>query len=242
METAIVSGMVGFALCAGMFGVLWIAKLRTPRKRSGIDAVSTIEKFRSVGELVAFKIITKEIITTSDHWFGEVGKKYFRWLASVKKMAMIFEFEIDFKFNLLDPNFVVEAMGNNAYRLKMPKCLYESRIKDISFYDEQGAKLLPWLLPELISKAIPNGFGEDTKNRLVAEAKNQASEMANELVARIRNEVQKSARQTLEFLARGFGARYIEVDFSDAIPVQAQVKYIRDGGSEGDKDKSHQEA
>ena len=108
----------------------------------------------------------------------------------------------------------------------MPKCLYESHINDISFYDEQGAKFLPWLLPHLITKALSDGFSEATKNRLIAEAKNQASKMADGLVKQMQSEVQKSAVQTLEVLAKGFGAKQITVDFSDAQLIQTEVNYM----------------
>ena len=37
------------------------------------------------------------------------------------------------------------------------------------------------------------GFNEETKNRLISEAKNQASKMAHELVEKMQSEVQKSA-------------------------------------------------
>jgi len=225
VETALISGIIGFGLCAGIFLILWITRLRKPRKPSRVEVISTVERFKSVGELVVFKVFTKEIITTSDHWFGEMGKKYFRWLASEKKMAMIFEFDIDFKYDLHSPDFIVEPFESDSYRLQMPKCLYESHIKNISFYDEQRARLLPWLLPDLLSNAFSDSFSEETKNRLVAEAKNQALQMANELVKRMQSEVQKSARQTLELLARGFGAEEITVMFSDAEPLPAEVNY-----------------
>ena len=243
METAIVSGIVGFALCTGIFVVLWVTRLRRPRKPGKIEVISTVERFKSVGELVVFKVFTKEIITTSDHWFGETGKKYFRWLASEKKMAMIFEFDIDFKYDLHSPDFIIEPREPDTYLLKMPKCLYESHIKDISFYDEQRARLLPWLLPDLLSKAFTDNFGEEAKNRLVAEAKDQASQMANELVKRMQSEVQKSARQTLGVLAKGFGAREITVSFSDVEPLQAGVNYQpRAGNGKGDKVEGHETA
>ncbi|MBN1847495.1 MAG: DUF4230 domain-containing protein [Deltaproteobacteria bacterium] len=231
MSTSIISGLIGFVIAAFIFTVFWFKRLKRPEPLKEIDIYSTIEKFRSVGELVVFKIVTKEIITASDHWFGEIGKKYFRWLASNKKMAMIFQFDIDFKFNLHSPEFNIESTGEGSYRLRMPKCLYEPHIKDISFYDEQGAKLLPWLLPHLLTNALSDGLNEETKNRLIAEAKTQASQMAHELVKKIQSEVQKSAIQTLEVLARGFGARQITVDFSDASPVQTDVNYLPLGKS-----------
>ncbi|HOP48231.1 MAG TPA: DUF4230 domain-containing protein [Desulfobacteraceae bacterium] len=228
-----ISGLSGFVLAAIIFAVLWFKKLRKSPPKMSFDIYSTIDKFRSVGELVVFKIITKEIITASDHWFGETGKKYFRWLASNKKMAMIFQFEIDFKYNLHSPDFVIENIGENNYRLKMPQCLYESNIKDIKIYDEQGAKLLPWLLPHLITDALSDGFTEDTKNQLISEAKSQASHMAHDLVSKIQSEVHKSAIQTLEVLAKGFGAERIKVEFSDAELVQTEVKYLSLDKKEG---------
>ncbi|MDB9822958.1 DUF4230 domain-containing protein [Deltaproteobacteria bacterium] len=226
MGTVIISGLVGFALAVFLFILLWFKKLKSPAQVKDFNVYSTVEKFRSVGELVVFKMVTKEIITASDHWFGETGKKYFQWLASNKKMAMIFQFDIDFKYNLHSPDFVIESIDKDNYRLKMPKCLYESYIKDISFYDEQVAKFLPWLLPDLIAKALSDGFNEDTKNRLIAEAKNQATKMAHDLAKKMQSEVQKSAVQTLKVLARSFGAEKITVDFSDAELIQTEVNYM----------------
>ena len=225
MGTVIISGLAGFFVAGLLFIVIWFKRLKRPKNLKDIEIYSTVEKFRAVGELVVFKIVTKEIITASDHWFGETGKKYFKWLASNKKMAMIFQFDIDFKYNLHSPDFIIESTGEDAFRLKMPKCLYESHIKDISFYDEQGAKFLPWLLPQLITNALSGGFNEATKNRLITEAKNQASKMADGLVKQMQSEVQKSAVQTLEVLAKSFGAKRITVDFSDAALIQTEVDY-----------------
>ena len=110
MGDIIISGIAGFCIAVVAFSILWLKKIRMPSKSGKVEIYSTIDKFRSVGELVVFKIITKEIITASDHWLGEVGDKYFRWLASNKKMAMIFQFEINFKYNLYSPDFVVETI------------------------------------------------------------------------------------------------------------------------------------
>ncbi|MBN2420644.1 MAG: DUF4230 domain-containing protein [Deltaproteobacteria bacterium] len=236
---SILSGLFGFFLAAVLFAILWFKRLKKSPDKNGFDIYSTVDKFRSVGELVVFKIITKEIITASDHWFGEAGKKYFRWLASNKKMAMIFQFEIDFKYNLHSPDFVIESTGEQSYLLKMPKCLYESNIKDIRIYDEQGAKLFPWLLPHLITDALSDGFNEETKNQLISEAKNQASHMAHDLVLKIQSEVHKSAIQTMELLAKGFGAEHIKVEFSDAELVQTDVRYLPIEKGENKAEKKH---
>jgi hypothetical protein len=203
--------------------LLWIIFRRGTRKAAPVEVHSSIEDLRSVGELVVFKIITKEIVTTAEHWFGEWGKKYLKWLASTKKMAMIFEFEIGFRYDLRSSDFIVEPMGDKAYRLKMPKCFYEIYIRDISFYDEQNARLLPWLVPDLVNRAFGSGFTEEDKNKLKEEAKRQASEIAKRFVTRMQSEVQNSAKQTLEALATAFGAESVLVDFSDSELVQTKA-------------------
>lgn len=204
--------------------VLWLT-FRARRSRGGRPHIhASIEELRSVGELVVFKIITKEIVTTAEHWFGEWGKKYFQWLASTKKMAMIFEFEIDFRYNLRSSDFVVESLALNKYRLKMPKCFYQIHIRDISFYDEQNARFLPWLVPDLLNRAFGSGFSEDDKNHLKEEARQQAARIADEFVSKMRSEVQNSAKQTMEALAKAFGAESVVVDFSGSQLVQLKVE------------------
>ena len=49
----------------------------------------------------------KEIVTSVDHVWGDIGKKYFSWMLSEKKLAMVFEFEVDFVYNLLSKDFKV---------------------------------------------------------------------------------------------------------------------------------------
>ena len=216
--------MLGFAIGIAIAFVLWLSLRRSRSNKTGPRIHSSIEDIRSVGQLVVFKIITKEIVTTAEHWLGEWGKKYFQWLASTKKMAMIFEFEIDFRYNLRSGDFIVEPTGPDSYKLKMPKCFYEIYIRDISFYDEQSAKLLPWLVPDLLNRAFGSGFSEEDKNHLKEEARQQASRIAEQFVRNMQSEVQNSARQTMEALAKAFGAEKVKIDFSDSQLVQAKVE------------------
>ena len=223
METIIILALIVTILILGLFLAKRFGWSKQGGKNLETEIHTSIEKLRSIGELVVFKVITKEIVTAADHWFGEIGKKYFRWLVSTKKMAMIFEFDIDFRYDLRSPDFVIEKQGIDTYRLVMPKCFYEIHIKDINFYDEQQAKLLPWLLPGLLNSAFGAGFDEADKNYLKEEAKEQASKMAKELVSKMRSEVQKSAQQTLEALAKGFGAKTVILDFKKSELVQLKV-------------------
>ena len=145
MGNLILAAAVGFLTAVVVLLVfVW---LRSKKSRE-VHIHSSVTEMRAVGELVVFKLITKEIVTAAEHWLGDVGKNYLSWLISTKKMALIFEFGIDFKYDLRSPEFEIHDQGQEHYRLKMPRCHYETYIRDISFYDEQSSRLLPWLVPD----------------------------------------------------------------------------------------------
>ncbi|MEX2215674.1 MAG: DUF4230 domain-containing protein [Phycisphaeraceae bacterium] len=207
---------VAVALALALFIVA-----RRSKKTMAVQTHSSLIEMRSVGELVVFKVVTKEIVTASQHWLGEFGKNFLSWFISGKKMAMIFEFGIDFKYDLRSKDFVIEESPDGKVTLKMPRCDYQTYIRDISFYDEQNAKLLPGLLPDVVGKLLGGGFSEEDKNKLKEAARAQADVLAGTMIDRMQSEVQLSAEQTLEALARGFGAKQINVDFSNSRLVQA---------------------
>jgi hypothetical protein len=122
---------------------------------------------------------------------------------------MIFQFEINFWYDLRSPEFKIQETAEDRFVITMPQCLYAIAIKDISFYDEQSAKLLNWLLPPLVGKAFSKNFSEEDKNKLKDEAKMQAASMADELIKRLSSEIEKSARQTMEMLSKSFGAKSV---------------------------------
>jgi len=215
--------MIGFVSAFILFILVWWMFFRRRGSGRQVKIYSSIEQLRSVGELVAFKMVTKEIVTASQHWFGESGKRYFQWLVSTKKMAMIFEFDIDFRYDLRSPDFKIEQKNEKQYILKMPRCLYQVHIRDISFYDEQNSKFLPWLLPDLLNRAFGTGFSEEDKNQLKEEAKNQAAQLAEGVVNKIQSEVENSARQTLETLTKSFGIQKVKIDFSQSKIVPSSV-------------------
>jgi hypothetical protein len=223
MGEVLTGAILGFAMAA----ILYFAwRTKTSQKKQGLKPriYSSIDDIRSVGELVVFKIVTKEIVTATEHWFGEWGTKYLQWLASMKKMALIFEFDINFRYDLKSQDFIIQAEGDGRYRLKMPKCFYDIYIRDINFYDEQSARFLPWLVPDLLNRAFGTGFDEVTKNRLKEEAKQQAGRMAKDFVEKMQSEVQASAKQTLEVLGKSFGAEAVMVDFSDSELIQTKIE------------------
>jgi len=223
MDGFLIGAIVGVAAAVAVF-VVFKRRAKTARPRGEVHVYPSIEELRSVGELVAFKMITKEIVTAADHWFGQWGRRYLNWLLSEKKMAMIFEFEIDFRYDLRSNDFVIEQTGEGEYRLGMPKCIYQTHIRDVSFYDEQSSKLLPWLIPDLLNRAFGPGFNETDKNKLKEEAKQQAAHMASDFVDKMRSEVQSSAKQTLETLGKALGAQSVVVDFSGSELIQTAVE------------------
>lgn len=197
---------------AGVIAVALFFLLRKPGKRK-LSLYYSVEHMKSIGHLSVFKAYTKEIVTEIDHTWGEFGRKYLTWLISEKKMAMIFEFEIDFRYDLRSEGFNV-VHHDDRYIINMPNCLYELHINNISFYDEQGSKLLPWLLPSLISKFGAGRFTETDKNRIVSAAIENAKKQAVKLITSIESEVQNSAISTIKALCLSFGVKDPEFRFS----------------------------
>jgi hypothetical protein len=216
----------GMLITAALGGGLWLLGRTKKSVADNASYYTTIEKLESLGTLNVYKVVTKEIVTASDHIFGNFGEKYLRWLISKKKLAMIFTFDIDFSYNLKDTHFTIEQLGEGRYLFKMPECRYSLSIKDISFYDEQNGKLLPWLLPDLISGVFSDGFDERDRNSLIKEAKKQVSAIANGMMIELLPDVQKSARTTLEQIAYALSASSIQFDFSDSPTIENTIDYL----------------
>lgn len=214
---ALITLLSGFFFALFLVGGIALLRRRRNGEKSGRKTTvqSSIQQLKSIGQLSVFKVVTKEIVTEIDHSWGEIGKKYLSWILSVKKMAMIFEFEIDFRYDLRSSNFeIIEHEG--SYLLRMPPCLHETSIRDIQFYDEQKSKLVPWLLPDLVNTIFGDGFNEQDKNRLKDAARRAAEAQAVSLIATLGSEVEQSARQTLQSLARAFGAENVAFEFPHA--------------------------
>lgn len=197
---------------------------RAPSARA-TSLISNLESVRSIGHLSVFKAFTKEIVTETDHSWGSFGKKYLGWVLSNKKMAMIFEFEIDFRYDLRSSEFTISEVSEGYFVFTLPPCIHEAHIRNIQFYDEQGSRLLPWLLPEILSGFLPSGFSEDDKNRLVADARSHAEQQSRRLIETLESEVQASARRTLESIAYSLGVKKVEFEFKKAVEPHLKVDF-----------------
>lgn len=194
-------------------GWMWF-KLKNAGSAKQVAVHSSIEQLKAIGELSAFKAVTKEIVTQFDHDWGSFGKKWLSWLYTSKKMAMIFEFEIDFRYDLRRSEFKIVDLSERTYEVSMPPCFYDVRIRNISFYDEQGSKLMPWLLPDTLNGLFGSGFGEEEKNQMVAMARTHAEAQAQRLINSLTSEVEASAAATLTSIAKAFGADAVHFRFA----------------------------
>jgi hypothetical protein len=216
MDTAFTLLALFVALSIGA-GVGWFVSRRnwSARANETVSHVS-LEGMRAVGELSVFKAITKEIVTETDYSFGEFGRKYLRWAFSQKKLAMIFEFQIDFRYDLRSPQFAIARVGEHT-KIQLPPVKAEISVRSLRFYDEQKSKLMPWLLPDLLNGAFGPGFTEEDKNRLLDDAAAHAKVHARQLIEQLRGEVEASTRATLTPLAQSFGATRPQVAFSASV-------------------------
>jgi Protein of unknown function (DUF4230) len=199
-------------------GIGWWLKKPKSAPQVSTTIHSSLEDLRAIGELSVFKAITKEIVTETGHTFGDFGRKYLSWAFSKKKLAMIFEFDIDFRYDLRRPDFMIDVQvlqpsGIRQAAITLPPCQCAVNIRDIHFYDEQKSAALPWLLPSLIGEAFGSGFDEVDKNRLIAAAREHAQKEAQILIDKLKPEVERSARTTLVALAQSFGVKEVRIAF-----------------------------
>ncbi len=177
---------------------------------------SFVTSMRAVGELSVFRIMTKEVITASEHWFGEFGRKYLNWLLSERRITLVIEFDVDFRYDLNDPRFQIKREGPTGFTMTLPPCRHEVLIRDMNIHSEDNTELLPMIVPEVIGRVFTGGFSVEAKNKLIAETRDQASSFAEKLVAKAQVEAQRSATQTLSMLAQGLGAERVDVHFLPA--------------------------
>jgi hypothetical protein len=214
--------LVGLVI-GGASAWLWTRKRKSDKVVVVAPTVaSQITELRSVGELRVFKGVSKDILTHVDHSFGDFGKKYLSWAFTKKKLAMVFEFEMDFSYDLRSEGVTLrnEATQSGSIAIvTLPPCKVDVSIKDLRFYDEQRAKFLPWLLPDLVQGFFDGRFSEDDKNALISAAKNHALLQAKDLFERYKPQVEASAFITLNAVMKPLGADQIRIQFAQEQPL-----------------------
>ena len=209
----LIGSVIGFLL-----GFIWYQK-KSKIKQSPVK-FNVGSYLTRIGELRVYRAYMKEIVTSVDHVWGEIGKKYFSWMLSEKKLAMVFEFEVDFVYNLFSKDFKVEQ-NQSGLTVKMPRCKYDVKIKDFYFYDEQGTRLK--ILPEFLSSIFDGGVSEDEKNELVKMAIKQVEEIAKKVAKNIQSDVDKTTKATINNLIMGFNEHIDSFKFNEKNISDEQV-------------------
>ncbi len=217
MDT-LLTGFVG-GLVASLAAVVAWRLARRGRARGARPPVLQVQSFitsmRAVGDLSVFRVMTKEVITASEHWLGEFGRKYLHWLLSSQRITLIIEFDVDFRYDLTDPAFAIERTGERDFRITLPPCRHEVLIRDLRIHSEDKPEILPWLMPDLLGRFFTGGFSVEAKNKLIAETRIQAGRLAGDLVRKADAEARASARRTLTMVAQGLGAGHVELEFRE---------------------------
>ena len=97
----------------------------------------------------------------------------------------------------------------------MPPCKYKVYMENIKFYDEQEAKFMPFFLPEFISSKLTGKFSAEEKNSLIKKAQDEAKNLSLKIINDLGGKIHKSATDTLEAIARSFGAKELIFKFQD---------------------------
>ena len=84
---------------------------------------------------------------------------------------------------------------------------------------------MPWLLPSLISDVFSEGFDENTKNKLIEEAKKQVGNLADEIARTMKSTVQTSAKQTLLAIAQNMSKKDVVFTFTNEMAHSSSVGY-----------------
>ena len=209
----LIGSVIGFVL-----GFIWYQKKN--KTKSNPVKFNVGSYLTRIGELRVYRAYMKEIVTSVDHVWGEIGKKYFSWMLSEKKLAMVFEFEVDFVYNLFSKDFKVEQ-NQSGLSVTMPRCKYDVKIKDFYFYDEQGTRLK--ILPEFLSSIFDGGVSEDEKNELVKMAIQQVEEIAKQVAKNIQTDVDKTTRVIINNLIMGFNEHIDSFKFNEKNISDEQV-------------------
>jgi len=203
------------AVALVVMAIMYVNLRNRTNAKPPVETIAEITKFRSIGELSVFQIYSKEIVTSRDKFFKGVLESILGWSVTDKQIAMIFEFEINFVYDLRSSEFNIERDGEKV-KITMPPCKYKYFIKDMKIYDEKSTKILPSLIPDALNKLLGLSFTEEEKNHLIDKAKGEVKNMSVRIINELEGKIHKSAADTLEAIAKSFGASEVEFVFNDS--------------------------
>jgi len=200
--------LMGVVVTAGLAVMLAVFRRRSTAVTIGKGG---IEGLRRVGELIVLRAYWSIPATGEDHIFGEVGRRFLRWLWSENKTIMIFRFEIRFRYNLSDPKSVdLSRVSPEVLEVRLGRPAHEIALSDIQFYHTARGKLLDWLLPKVLN-VFESDLDDRTRQTILEAAQRNAAAEAEQLAAQLEGEARISAEATLTALGRSAG--FAEVRF-----------------------------
>jgi hypothetical protein len=187
----VVISLVSLAVIAAVIFLIFRKKINAT-----ISVHASIEKIKSVGELIAYRAYVKEIITSTNEapfW------------ASNSKLLLICKMEIDFSYNL-EESHITSLDNSGKYKVSMPPAVRKIHMSGIHLYHEQKRKVFGL-------------FGLDIelaeRNRMHEQAYEQANVVAEKLYGDHAKNIQLSAEDTLGRMARSFGASEMVFEFRE---------------------------
>jgi hypothetical protein len=215
---------VGFLL--GLVAVLGITLAVFVLRSKSRDAQVRVEGgsilgIQRVGELVVLRVNWAAPAVGADHVFGEVGRRFLRWLWSENKTIMIFRFEIRFKFDLRDPSSVrLAAPTPETLEVRLGRPAHDISLSEVRFYHTEKGQLLDWLLPRALN-IFTSEMEDSTRQQILDAAKENARKEAEELASKLAADAVESAKTTLTALGRSAG--FSEVRFAQEEAAAAAV-------------------
>lgn len=202
--------VIGLVVAAAVGLVLNIQRRRTPSAvavgRGGLEGL------RRVGELVVLRAYWTIPATGEDHIFGDVGRRFLRWLWSENKTIMIFRFEIRFKYNLSDPASVaLNRLSPDELEVRLGRPIHEISLSEIQFYHTVQGQLLDWLLPRALN-IFRSDMDDRTRQMIMEAARANANREAEQLATQLEGDARVAAEATLTALGRSAG--FAEVKFA----------------------------
>lgn len=182
-------GLLAGALAFSLWRSDGVSRLGRTRVEGSIE--STV---RNIGELVVMKAVLKEIVTT------EINREN---LSIPKKAALIFKFDLNFKYDLRQKEFSIERVDVERVRIVMPPVKVDFHIRDLIVYDKQPGQ--KWF------QTYPITVQEE--NELIQQARASAEKQVSEFVTEYRAQYRASAESIMKLLAEGFGYRTVTVEF-----------------------------
>lgn len=174
-----------------------------------------ITSMKKIGELSVYQI--KNRVNVFQDRLAFQNHPHLSKLFSDKKVGINFDFELDFIYDLKNPDFSMQETSDKHYLVQMPTCEYKYNIKNLQIYSEENARFMPSILPGFMSKMIGTKFTEAEKTELINQAleSNKASLLKD--VERLKNEIQTSATDTINALANSFGGidTKVTLEFND---------------------------